>query len=57
MYLVYNKYLVANSSDKIFFFHRIAHRDEHNNVSYEWEKYHEIENGGFIYYIKGNSQI
>jgi|TARA_B110001469_G_C9539831_1_gene268108 hypothetical protein len=57
MYFVYNRFLVANSSDKILFFQRIAQRDDHNHVTYEWEKYHQIQNGGFIYYIKGNTQI
>ena len=42
MYFVYNRFIVANSSDKILFFQRIAHRDDLGQVSYEWEKYHEI---------------
>lgn len=57
IYFVYNKYLVANSSNKVLFFRRISIRDDYNNVSHEWEEYDQIENGGFIYYTKGNTEI
>ena len=57
MYFIYNKILVANSSDTVLFFKRVGTRNDDNSMTYFWEKYHEIEKGGFIYFIKGNTQI
>jgi len=53
MYLIYEKALVARSSGDILFFKQ----EEDEEGKKKWKLYHQIEQRGFIYYIKGNVRI
>ena len=54
MFLIYEEALVVRSSSQVLFFKVIYDPllDEK-----KWELYHQIDFGGFIYYIKGNIRI
>lgn len=54
MFLVYEDALVVRCSSQILFFKLVL--DEFTNEK-EWVKYHQIDEGGFIYYIQGNQRI
>ena len=54
MYLVYEDALVVRCSSQILFFK--LELDQFTGES-EWECYHTIDIGGFIYYIAGNKRI
>jgi hypothetical protein len=54
MYLVYEQALVVRCSSQILFFKVIF--DELTGEK-KWWKYHQIDIGGFIYFIKGNIRI
>jgi len=52
--LVYDEALVVRCSSQILFFK--LELDEFTGEC-EWECYHKIDEGGFIYYIMGNKRI
>ena len=54
MFLVYDEALVVRCSSQILFFK--LELDQFTGES-EWECYHKIDEGGFIYYIMGNKRI
>lgn len=54
MFLVYEEALVVRCSSQILFFK--LELDEFTGEK-EWFKYHQIDEGGFIYYIMGNTRI
>ena len=54
MYLVYEEALVVRCSSQILFFK--LELDKFTEEC-EWVNYHTIDEGGFIYYIKGNSRL
>jgi hypothetical protein len=54
MFLVYEEALVVRCSSQILFFK--LELDEFTG-NCEWVNYHTIDEGGFIYYIQGNSRI
>ena len=54
MFLVYEDALVVRCSSQILFFK--LELDDFTGES-EWECYHTIDIGGFIYYIQGNKRI
>ena len=54
MFLVYEDALVVRCSSQILFFK--LELDEFTGES-EWECYHKIDIGGFIYYIAGNKRV
>lgn len=53
MYLVYNKVLVARSSQEIVFFKIFTDEDGKR----EWKQFHTLDKKGFLYFIKGNIRI
>ena len=55
MYLINSRALIASSSSKILFFKQIIDEDD-DNVK-KWTLYQEINQRGFIYFIKGNKRI
>ena len=54
MYLVFNKLLVARSSQEIVFFKLEKDEiDEHRM----WKQFHTLPHKGFLFFIKGNIRI
>ena len=56
MYLVYDKALVARSSDQVLFLKRVE-VIENDVRKMMWVQYHSLEHRGFIYFIRGNIRI
>ena len=52
--MVYDECLVVRCSSQILFFKLVL--DDFTREA-EWVRYHTIDQGGFIYYIKGNARI
>ena len=54
MFLVNETALVTRSSSQILFFRQVV--DEFTGVR-EWLNYHTIDEGGNLFYIKGNTRV
>jgi hypothetical protein len=53
MYLVFNKCLVARSSQEIVFFKIVEDEDGKRS----WKQHYTLQKKGFLYFIKGNIRI